>query len=156
MNSNWSYGLETPKRGHDLFDLDLWPLILSVCMDIISVNVNISWKFQDDAMIRTLPKRCDRRTDRRAGGKKCFYSCLFAAKNNVMWPFVVRHIPLCRKIYFQTWGPFFLTKKSYNGIVLKYVPFFKFDLRVSRKIDNIKFSIALIFNKCANGITLFS
>ena len=25
MNSNWSYGLETAKLGHDLCDLDLWP-----------------------------------------------------------------------------------------------------------------------------------
>ena len=30
VNSNWCYGLETVKLG---FDIDLWPLTLSFCMD---------------------------------------------------------------------------------------------------------------------------
>ena len=64
MNSNWSYGLETAKWDHDLCDPDLWPLTLTFCMDIVSVNGNNSWKFQDDTMTGTLSKRCDRRTDR--------------------------------------------------------------------------------------------
>ena len=62
MNSNWSYGPETAKWGHGLSHLDLWPLTLTFCMDIVFVNGNHSWNFQDDTM--TLSKRCDRRTDR--------------------------------------------------------------------------------------------
>ena len=54
VNSNWSYGLETAKLSFDLCDLDLWPLTLTFCMDIISVNGNISWKFYDDTMTGTL------------------------------------------------------------------------------------------------------
>ena len=63
MNSNWCYGPETAKWGHDFCDLDLWPQTLTCCMNIISVNGNISWKFQDDTMARILSKRCDGRTD---------------------------------------------------------------------------------------------
>ena len=70
VNSNWSYGLETAKWGHDFCDLDLWPLTLTFCMDIVSVNVNNSWKFQDDTMRGTLSKRCDRRTDRQTDRRK--------------------------------------------------------------------------------------
>ena len=65
MNTNWSYGPETAKWGHDLCGLDLWPLTLTFCMDVTSVDGNYSWKFQDDTMTGTLSKRCDRRTDRR-------------------------------------------------------------------------------------------
>ena len=57
MNSNWSYGPETAKWGHDLCDLDLWPLTLTFCMDIMSVDGNNSWKFQDDTMTGTLSTR---------------------------------------------------------------------------------------------------
>ena len=64
VNSNWSYGPETAKWGHDLCDLDLWPLTLNFYMDIMSVNGNNSWKFQDDMMTGTLSKMCDSRTDR--------------------------------------------------------------------------------------------
>ena len=63
VNSNWSYGPETAKWGHDLCDLDLWPLILTFCMDITFVIGNNSWKFHDDTMMGTLSKRCHRRTD---------------------------------------------------------------------------------------------
>ena len=45
VNSNWSYGLETPKLGLDPCDLHLWPLTLTFCIDVISVIVNDSWKF---------------------------------------------------------------------------------------------------------------
>ena len=45
VNSNWSYGPETAKGGHDFCDLDLWPLTLTFCMDITFVNGNNSWKF---------------------------------------------------------------------------------------------------------------
>ena len=77
VNSNWSYGPETAKWGHDLCDLDLWPLTLNFYMEIMSVNGNNSWKFQDDMMTGTLSKRCDRRTagqtdrqtDRRTDGQ---------------------------------------------------------------------------------------
>ena len=42
MSSNWSYGPETAKRGHDLCDLDLWPLTATLCMDITFVTGNNS------------------------------------------------------------------------------------------------------------------
>ena len=75
VNSNWSYGPETAKWGHDLCDLDIWPLTLTFCMVIVSVNGNNSWKFQDDTMTGTLSKRCARRTGRqtdgRTDGNKC-------------------------------------------------------------------------------------
>ena len=76
VNSNWSYGPETAKRGHDLCDLDLWPLTFTFCMDVVSVNGNNSRKFQDDTMrTGTLSKSCERRTDgqadRQTGGNKC-------------------------------------------------------------------------------------
>ena len=83
MNSNWSYDPETAKWDHDLLDLDLWHLTLAFCMDITSVNGNISWKFQDDTMTGTLSKRCDGRTD----GQKCSKRCLVPAKNKLF------HIP---------------------------------------------------------------
>ena len=60
VNSNWSYGPETAKWGHDLCDLDLWPLTLTFCMDITSVICNYSWKIHKDMMIGTLSKRCHR------------------------------------------------------------------------------------------------
>ena len=53
MNSNWSYSPETAKLGFDPCDLDLWPLTLTFCMDIISVIGNHSWKFHDDKMMGT-------------------------------------------------------------------------------------------------------
>ena len=43
VNSDWSYVPETAKWGHDLCDLDLWPLTLTCCMVITSVNGNNSW-----------------------------------------------------------------------------------------------------------------
>ena len=61
VNSNWSYGPETAKWGHDLCDPDHWPLTLNFCVDITSVNSNISRKFKDDTMRGTLSKRCDGR-----------------------------------------------------------------------------------------------
>ena len=51
VNSNWSYSPEMAKWGHDLCDLDLWPLTLNFCMDITSVIGNNSWKFHDDKMV---------------------------------------------------------------------------------------------------------
>ena len=48
-----SYSPETVKFGYDLCDFDLWPLTLTFCMDITLVIGNISWKFQDDAMMGT-------------------------------------------------------------------------------------------------------
>ena len=52
-----------------------WPLTLTFCMDIVSVNGTNSWKFQDDTMTGTLSKRCDRwtdgQTDRQTDGNKC-------------------------------------------------------------------------------------
>ena len=61
----------------------LWPLTLTYCMDITSVNVNNCWKFQDDTMTGTLSKRCDGwadgRTYERTGGhgrKKVFLELL--------------------------------------------------------------------------------
>ena len=65
MNSTWSYGPETAKMGFDLCDLDLWPLTLTFCMNIISLIGNNFWKFHDDTMMGTQLKRCDRRSNRR-------------------------------------------------------------------------------------------
>ena len=45
------------KICFDLFDLDLWPLTLYFCMDIMSVNCNNSRKFWDDTMRGTLSTR---------------------------------------------------------------------------------------------------
>ena len=53
VNSNWSYSPETAKLGYDLCDLDLWPMTLTLCMDITSVIGNNSWKFRDDTMTGT-------------------------------------------------------------------------------------------------------
>ena len=53
VNSSWSFCPETTKWVHNLCDLDLWPLTLTFCMDITSVNDNNSWKFQDDTMTET-------------------------------------------------------------------------------------------------------
>ena len=75
LNSNWSYSPETAKLGHDLCDLDLWPLTLTFCMGITFGTGNISEKIHDDTMRGTLWKRCDRqtdgRTDWRTDGQKC-------------------------------------------------------------------------------------
>ena len=49
VNSNWSYFPEMAKLG---FDLDLWPLTLTFCVNITSFNGN-NWKFHDDMMIGT-------------------------------------------------------------------------------------------------------
>ena len=59
------YDPETTKWGHDLCELDLWPLTWTFCMNITSVNGNNAWKFQDYTMRGTLSKRCDGRTDGR-------------------------------------------------------------------------------------------
>ena len=53
------------KLGVDLCDLDLWPLTLTICMDITFDHGNNSWKFHDDTMMGTWWKRCDKRTDGR-------------------------------------------------------------------------------------------
>ena len=50
VNSNWSYNPETAKWGHDLCDLNHWPLTLTFCMDITSVIGSNSWKLHDDTM----------------------------------------------------------------------------------------------------------
>ena len=48
-----SYSLETDKLGFNLCELDLWPLTLTFCMDIIFVTGNYPWKFHDDTMTET-------------------------------------------------------------------------------------------------------
>ena len=53
VNSNWSYGQEKAKWGHDLCDLDVWPLTLTFCMDVTFVIGNNSWKFHDHTMMGT-------------------------------------------------------------------------------------------------------
>ena len=53
VNSNWSYSPETVKLGVDLCDLGLWPLTLTFCIDVTSVNGNNFWKFHDDTMTGT-------------------------------------------------------------------------------------------------------
>ena len=69
---NWSYLPETAKWGHDLCDLDLWPLTLTFCMDIMSVNGNNSWKISwwyDDRNIVKKIWQTDRETDTQADGQ---------------------------------------------------------------------------------------
>ena len=41
------------KLSFDLYDLDLWHMTLTFCMDIMSVIGNYSWKFHDDTMMGT-------------------------------------------------------------------------------------------------------
>ena len=53
MNSNWSYSPEMAKLGYDLCDLDLWPMILTFCMDITFVIGNNCWKIRDDTITGT-------------------------------------------------------------------------------------------------------
>ena len=90
VNSNWNYGPETAKWGHDLCDLDLLPLTFTFCMDITSVNGKNSWKFQDDTITGTLWKRCKSRTDVQADGQKCSKSCLVASKNTKLGKQIIR------------------------------------------------------------------
>ena len=45
-----NYSPQTVKLGFDICDLDLWPLTLTFCMDLILVIGNNSWKFHDDMM----------------------------------------------------------------------------------------------------------
>ena len=49
----WSYSPETVKLGRDLCDLDLWPLTLTICMDVTYVIGKNSQKFHDDTMMGT-------------------------------------------------------------------------------------------------------
>ena len=89
VNLNWSYSSEMAKWVHDLCDLDLWPLTLTFCMDLTSVNGNKSWKLR---MIRW-QQHCQKsvtdgqtdegRTDRQM--EKCSKSCLVAPKNTNNW-----------------------------------------------------------------------
>ena len=53
VNSNWSYGPETPKLSFDLCDLDIWPVTVTFSMDLTSVIGNNSRKFNDDTMMGT-------------------------------------------------------------------------------------------------------
>ena len=53
VNSNRSYSPEKVKLGCDIFDLHLWPLTLTFCMDLTLVIGNNSWKFHDDLMMET-------------------------------------------------------------------------------------------------------
>ena len=53
VNSNLSYSPETAKLSCDLYDLDLWPLTLTVCMDVTLVCGDNPWKFHDDTMMAT-------------------------------------------------------------------------------------------------------
>ena len=53
LNSNWSYSPETAKLAVELCDVDLWPLTLTLCMDVTFLIGSNSWKFCDDTMIGT-------------------------------------------------------------------------------------------------------
>ena len=50
MNSNWSCCPERAKWGHDLCDVELWPLTFTFCIDTTLVNGNNSWKFRCDTI----------------------------------------------------------------------------------------------------------
>ena len=71
VNSNWGYGPETAKWGHGLCDLDLWPLTLTFCMDITSVDGNNFSRWYDDRNIVKKVWWTDRQTDRQTDGNKC-------------------------------------------------------------------------------------
>ena len=82
-------GVRVRKRKVGCWPLWLWPLTLTFCMDITSDHGNNSSKFHDDdTMMGTWWKRCDRRTDRqtdgqtdgRTDGLNQSYSCFVAAK----------------------------------------------------------------------------
>ena len=106
VNSNWSYGPETAKWGHDLCDLDLWPLTLTFCMDIMSVNGNNSLIFR---MIRW-QEHCqkgmtDGQTDRQTGGQTEI-SVLRAARSQLkIFPCMTLNIflPFCTPQNQRTW-----------------------------------------------------
>ena len=73
-------GVTVRKWLNGVMTLWPWPLTLTFCMDVTSVNCNNSWKCQDDTMRGTLSKRCDALTDRQTDRNKCSWSCLVAAK----------------------------------------------------------------------------
>ena len=82
VNSNWSYGPETAKWGHDLCDLDLRPWHFAWTsrrlMVITPENfVMIRWWEHSEKDVT------DWRTDRQTDRKKCSISCLVAAKNRL-------------------------------------------------------------------------
>ena len=94
MNSNWSYCPETVKLGVDLFDLDFWPLTLTICMNINFVNGKNSWKCHDDKMTETLWKRCNRRRDRQTDGRtdRCVLRAAWSQLKNATDPNVFWNI----------------------------------------------------------------
>ena len=72
VNSNWSYGPEMATWGFDLCNLDIWLLTWTLWVDITSINVNNSWKFHDDTVMRIKWKKVwqtDRQTDRQTDGR---------------------------------------------------------------------------------------
>ena len=70
VNSNWSYGLEAANWGHDFCGPDLWPLTLTFCMDIVSLNGNITSenfrmiRWQEHCQKGVTDGQTDRQTDR--------------------------------------------------------------------------------------------
>ena len=56
-----------------------WPLTLIFCVDITFANINHSWTI--NTMTGTLSKMCDKRTDRRMGGRNHSQNSLVAVKN---------------------------------------------------------------------------
>ena len=114
VNSNWSYSPETVKLGVDLCDLDLWPLTLNFCMDIILVIGNNSWKFHDDTMMRTLSKRCHRRTDRQTD-RQTEIAILKAAWSQLKTIGHLFYITLSFVHHFKAMGEFKLGLQSRNA-----------------------------------------
>ena len=53
------------KICFDLYDLDLWPLTLTFCMDITFLHGKNFWKFHDDTMTGIVKKmqQTDGRTE---------------------------------------------------------------------------------------------
>ena len=58
------------KICFDLCDLDLWPLTMTFCVDIILVNGNNSWNFHDDPDDRNVVKKVSQK-DGQTDGLKC-------------------------------------------------------------------------------------
>ena len=75
VNSNWSCRPDTAKLGFDLCDLDLWPLTLTICMDLTLVIVNNSWNFMirwwEHSKKGVTHGQTDRQTDRQTESTIC-------------------------------------------------------------------------------------
>ena len=74
LNSNWSYGPETAKLGHDLCDLDLWPwpFAWTSCLSMVITPENFRMiRWQEHCQKGVTDGQTDGQTDRRTDRNKC-------------------------------------------------------------------------------------